>query len=344
MKSSNRRSRRQRNPRKKENREQPFFSKANDTSTVQTKKEEAFFQPKLKIGQPGDRYEKEADSIAENVVNRTGNGPAVQRMGGEELQRVALSTPMEDEKLGTAEERMREDQEIQEKPEEEEMQMQQEEEEEAQMQGEEEEEMQMQQEEEEEARMQGEEEGEEMQMQQGEEEEAQMQGEEEEEMQTKGDKDGSPHVASHKLSKKVKNARGKGRPIPEQTRKKMEASFGVDLSSVRIHTGKEAEETCQALNAQAFTIGKDIFFNNGKFNPENSSGERLLAHELTHVIQQKGENDPSLRKQEASQSPALRQSTKPGKGRDGNEPRAHRARRSWIRKLLGRLGFELGNE
>ncbi len=311
MKSSNRRSRRHRNPRKKENREQPFFSRSNDTGTVQTKKESTFFQAKLKIGQPGDKFEKEADSVAENVANRTGNGPAVQRMGGEELQRVAISTPMEDEKLGTAEERMREDQLIQEMPEEEEgMQMQ---------------------EEEEEARMQAEEEEEGMQMQ-----------EEEEELQAKHDGKGASRMASQKLSEKVKSARGKGRPIPEQTRKRMEASFGVDLSSVRIHTGKEAEEMCKALNAQAFTIGKDIFFNSGKFNPETTSGERLLAHELTHVLQQK--QGAILKKAEAGQSPALRKSSKPAKGIGENAPQEPRARNSWLRKLRSRLGLKTENE
>jgi hypothetical protein len=66
----------------------------------------------------------------------------------------------------------------------------------------------------------------------------------------------------------------------------MESSFGVDLSGVNIHTDRDAIAMNKELGAQAFTHGKDIFFNSGKYNPDSSTGKHLLAHELTHTIQQ----------------------------------------------------------
>ncbi|HEY1216129.1 MAG TPA: DUF4157 domain-containing protein, partial [Bryobacteraceae bacterium] len=72
--------------------------------------------------------------------------------------------------------------------------------------------------------------------------------------------------------------------------REMEASFGADFTDVRIHTGSDAMSLCQRLGAQAFTHGKDIFFNEGKFDPESGPGKLLLAHELTHIIQQSTES------------------------------------------------------
>ena len=66
----------------------------------------------------------------------------------------------------------------------------------------------------------------------------------------------------------------------------MESRFGSDFSGVRIHDNSHAATLNRELNAQAFTRGTDIFFNKGYYNPETSSGKHLLAHELTHVVQQ----------------------------------------------------------
>ena len=68
----------------------------------------------------------------------------------------------------------------------------------------------------------------------------------------------------------------------------MESRFGTDFSDVRIHTGGEAAQLSRDLDAQAFTVGNDIYFNNEKFAPESAEGRHLLAHELTHTIQQGG--------------------------------------------------------
>ncbi|MBK9492218.1 MAG: DUF4157 domain-containing protein, partial [Haliscomenobacter sp.] len=67
-----------------------------------------------------------------------------------------------------------------------------------------------------------------------------------------------------------------------KTRAEMENSFGVDFSQVNIHTDGEAVQLNKDLGAHAFTHGKDVYFNAGKYNPDNSSGKHLLAHELTH--------------------------------------------------------------
>ncbi len=77
-----------------------------------------------------------------------------------------------------------------------------------------------------------------------------------------------------------------GAPLPEATRSRMENGFGADFSGVRVHTGAEAVQMSQGLNAQAFTRGSHIYFGAGRYNPESDAGRHLVAHELTHVVQQ----------------------------------------------------------
>lgn len=88
------------------------------------------------------------------------------------------------------------------------------------------------------------------------------------------------------LEDQLRNSKGRGRPLDGETRGRMETSFGTDLGDVRIHTGSDATRMARGLGAQAFTHGSDIFFNEGKYNPDSAAGEHLLAHELTHKIQQ----------------------------------------------------------
>lgn len=89
------------------------------------------------------------------------------------------------------------------------------------------------------------------------------------------------------IEQKINAKKGSGRPLGNQVKADMEGSFKHDFSEVKIHTDKEAAELCGALNAHAFAIGNDIFFNSGKYDPESDAGKELLAHELTHVVQQK---------------------------------------------------------
>lgn len=90
------------------------------------------------------------------------------------------------------------------------------------------------------------------------------------------------------LESRIMNSRGGGVPISDDVRSYMEPRFGADLSNVRMHTDSEAAHLSHSLNAQAFTLGSDIYFGEGKYNPGTQSGKQLLAHELTHVIQQGG--------------------------------------------------------
>lgn len=92
--------------------------------------------------------------------------------------------------------------------------------------------------------------------------------------------------AGSAIEAKLAANRGAGAPLPNATRAKMEAGLGADFSGVRIHTGSEAANLNQQLGAQAFTHGADVYMGAGKYAPGSSDGQHLLAHELTHVVQQ----------------------------------------------------------
>jgi hypothetical protein len=77
-----------------------------------------------------------------------------------------------------------------------------------------------------------------------------------------------------------------GQPLPRRLRREMEPRFQADFSNVRIHTGDEAARASRRLNAAAFTSGRDVFFGRDRFQPDAAAGRQLIAHELTHTIQQ----------------------------------------------------------
>ena len=79
---------------------------------------------------------------------------------------------------------------------------------------------------------------------------------------------------------------GPGRPLERALRRDMEQRFGSDFSRVRVHFGESAAQSAQDVNAKAYTVGHDIVFAAGQFAPDTHEGRRLLAHELTHVVQQ----------------------------------------------------------
>ena len=93
----------------------------------------------------------------------------------------------------------------------------------------------------------------------------------------------TPGLAAH-----IQSLRGGGQPLPASTRAFFEPRFGHDFRQVRVHTEARAAETARALNAHAFTVGRDVVFGAGKYAPETLQGKRLLGHELTHVVQQHG--------------------------------------------------------
>ncbi len=92
------------------------------------------------------------------------------------------------------------------------------------------------------------------------------------------------------IERTIDQARGGGRSIDNSVKSGMENAFGTDFSSVRVHTGAQADALNRSLNAQAFTTGRDIFFKDGHYDPGSSRGRELLAHELTHVVQQNGDD------------------------------------------------------
>ncbi|MFN8494540.1 MAG: DUF4157 domain-containing protein [Caldilineaceae bacterium] len=87
----------------------------------------------------------------------------------------------------------------------------------------------------------------------------------------------------------IQRARGAGQPLATNVRAPLEQAFGADFSRVHVHTGEQSDALNQSLQARAFTTGQDIFFRQGEYNPGNTAGQELLAHELTHVVQQNGD-------------------------------------------------------
>ncbi|MBN1284766.1 MAG: DUF4157 domain-containing protein [Anaerolineae bacterium] len=115
--------------------------------------------------------------------------------------------------------------------------------------------------------------------------------EDEEELQLKPlqrDAFGSSFRLNEDTENRLNDTRGQGDPLPDHVRGFMEPRFGADFGNVRVHSGAAAVQLSQDVQARAFTHGSDIYFNQGQYSPDSGSGQQLLAHELTHVIQQTG--------------------------------------------------------
>ena len=211
---------------------QPFFQKEGDVSFFsEGSKSSRFFggssggdnpppffspstiQPKLTIGAPGDKYEQEADEMADQVMQKLASGKnesSLQRKCAE--CRTCVAGQIQPMRIHR------------------------------------------------------------------------MEGEEDPELQAKGNVPGLQ--ASADLESRLGSTKGSGSPLPEDTRSSMESSFGADFSGVRVHTNDSAVQMNQELGAQAFTHGSDVYFNSGEYDTGSTEGQHLLAHELTHVVQQ----------------------------------------------------------
>ncbi|MCP5052740.1 MAG: DUF4157 domain-containing protein, partial [bacterium] len=88
------------------------------------------------------------------------------------------------------------------------------------------------------------------------------------------------------IESSINSLKGGGQPLSPSTRAYFEPRFGTDFSHVRVHTGARAVQTAGAINAKAYTVGNNIVFNHSEYSPGTTSGKTLLAHELTHTIQQ----------------------------------------------------------
>jgi hypothetical protein len=217
--------------------EKPFFSRQQAT---EEKGKAAFFQASLTIGAVNDPYEQEADRAAGRVANHAGMLPAVQKQDISTIQRLAV--PKEEDEPATNDQRIRQDREVQRKPD--------------------------------------------IQRLCPECEKEKEKGGATSPAVQKKEETGAVSTASPQVTAAINDTKGKGQTLPPETLAYMNHSFGADFSGVHIHNDDKAAAMNQELQAQAFTHGGDIYFNKGKYNPASADGKFLLAHELTHTIQQ----------------------------------------------------------
>ncbi|WP_237421304.1 DUF4157 domain-containing protein [Flavobacterium sp. HBTb2-11-1] len=140
--------------------------------------------------------------------------------------------------------------------------------------------------------------GEEENVQQKKEEEKQT-SDEEKQLQKSAAGDANPSDNSN-IESKLNSSKGGGSPLSGKIKTEMESGIGADFSNVRIHNDSNAVQMNKQLGAQAFATGNNIYFNEGKYNPNSKEGKHLLAHELTHTVQQ----GAAIRKKPEAISPA----------------------------------------
>jgi hypothetical protein len=223
-------------------------------------------QAKLTIGQPGDFYEQQADSVAQQVMQRiaqSGNRQSIQRQEVPEEEEQLQMKPLEINTLQR-----------QEMPEEEEQ---------LQMKSLEINTLQRQEVPEEEEQLQMKPDSSTLQRQEVPQEEEQLQMKPM--VQRQG---GGGMAATSDLETSINQARGGGQPLADDIREPMEQAFGADFSGVKVHTDTQSDQLNRSIQARAFTTGQDVFFRQGEYNPGSRGGQELLAHELTHVVQQNG--------------------------------------------------------
>ena len=104
----------------------------------------------------------------------------------------------------------------------------------------------------------------------------------------KAEENGSQIATSPQFEASLNRQRGGGQPLAKGIREPMERGFGRDFSGVRVHTNSSSDRLNKTIGAKAFTTGKDVFFRQGAYQPGSKEGKRLIAHELTHVMQQNG--------------------------------------------------------
>ena len=110
---------------------------------------------------------------------------------------------------------------------------------------------------------------------------------EEETLQTKAEP-GAAATVSASVADRIHARRSGGEALSPESRSFFEPRFGRDFGRVRVHHDAADNVLAEFIGARAFTLGRDIFFGNGEFRPHSDQGKRLIAHELTHVVQQTG--------------------------------------------------------
>ncbi|MCF3645592.1 DUF4157 domain-containing protein [Planktothrix agardhii] len=181
-------------------------------------------QKKLTVGEAGDKYEQEADSVAEKVVKKINTPSGEQSTSGQGVQR-------------------QEEEDLQMKPD-----------------------------------------ISSIQRQEGEEEEIQAKSTQpDQQVMAGGD-------ASTELETSIQTAKGGGQPLDGGLQRSMGQAMGADFSGVKVHTDSQSDQLNQSIQAKAFTTGQDVFFRQGAYEPSSQGGQELIAHELTHVVQQNGKS------------------------------------------------------
>jgi hypothetical protein len=229
-------------------------------------------QAKMEVGPVNDVHEQEADRVAREVVRRTSTPQAVQENGTAEMQRQPLAAQISGVQRAEEDELEMKREPIQ-RAEEDELEMKRET-----VQRAEEDELDMKREpiqraEEDELEMKRE------PIQRAEEDELEMKRESDPSYRDGGALDGG-------IEQSIRRAKGGGQALEPGVQRQMESGFGASFGGVRIHRDAMADKLTRSVQAKAFTTGKDIFFKRGEYNPGSSAGKELLAHELTHTVQQ----------------------------------------------------------
>ena len=118
-------------------------------------------------------------------------------------------------------------------------------------------------------------------------------------------------AATQDLEASINQARGGGQPLAKNIREPMEQGFGADFSRVKVHTDTQSDQLNRAIQAKAFTTGQDVFFRQGAYQPGSREGQELIAHELTHVVQQNGGAVQSVAKTQEKAQMHLKQDNSP---------------------------------
>jgi hypothetical protein len=220
-------------------------------------------QKKLKTGTVGDKYEVEADHVADKVVNNNASGGGLlqskeqvqQKPISETISSVQAKDMKEEESVQKKSDKKEEEKPVQKKTDkkEEEKPVQ--------------------------AKCDACEKEDKVQKKDKKEEEKPVQ---------KKEQSSETEIQNNELEGKLDSSKGGGTGLDKKTKGEMESGFGADFSNVKIHTDSNAVHMSQELGAQAFTNGNDVYFNKGKYNPNSKEGKHLLAHELTHTVQQTG--------------------------------------------------------
>ena len=218
-----------------------FLQRKIGNQAVQRLIKSGVFQARLRIGQPGDIYEQEADSVAEKMVTM----PGVSEKAND--ARIQQKCPKCEKELYR-------------KPEK----------------------------------------------------------EEEDLIQAQTPSNNTPEI-SPAIESHINALKGSGQPLPESTRAFFKARLGYDFSNVRVH---ENSKVAEAVNAKAFTVGTDVVFGEGQYEQKTLEGKKLLAHELTHVVQQAGHSD-TTHKALAHSSPY--HADEYAASQTGGEPTLHRS-------------------